>query len=401
MNSFELVIPQLGASVKEVLLTEWLYKEGDFVAAQEVVARVATDKVDSDVVAPKGGKIVERLCAEGARIPPGTVIAVMTELREVSGQVAAAESSESLMAPYLSPLVKKMLQENQISKDAIADIQGSGRGGRISKNDILQYLDNKGLCMATASVCGQVEERRTLSNDSEIIEMDRVKRLMAQHMKDSKRMAPHVTAFMEADVSALMRWHAGHRADFESAHQQKLTLTPLILAACVQALKDFPMINVSVDATETKIIKHKTINIGVATALPDGNLMVPVIKQAELLNVAGLAKAMHRLVRKAHNDALNPDDITGGTFSVSNVGIFGSLMGTPIIPQPQAAILATGVVKKRPVVIEMDGGDTIAVRPCMFLSLSFDHRVIDGALGGAFLARIAAYLEGWDKRKFD
>lgn len=404
MNKIELTIPRLGESVTEVTLSKWNVKVGDVVALDETIAEVSTDKVDSEVPSTHSGIIKELKFEEGDIIPVGEVFAIL-ELAEdpkteTSAEDVSLQSSEiipedkiSKPSKFLSPLVKKIIKEENLAVDEILKIDGSGHNGRISKNDVLNYIKNPSQ--------QKIEEVKVVSTssstgNSEIIEMDKMRQLISKHMKKSKQTSPHVTAYVEPDVTNLVKWREANKKAFEAKYNQKLTYTPIIVDCVVRAIKDFPMINVSVDETETKIIKHNDINIGIATALPNNNLIVPVIKSANTLNLEGLAKGVNSIVDKARNNKLSPDDISGGTFTISNVGTFGNLMGTPIINQPEVAILATGVIKKKPAVLESEYGDLVVVRQFMYLSLSFDHRVIDGSLGGVFLKRISDYMENWD-----
>ncbi len=410
MNKIELVIPKLGESVEEVTLTKWLRNEGDWVNSDDTIAEVSTDKVDSEVPSPYSGKLIQRFFKEGDTIKIGEVFAVLELAEETSPSVSTSTSTEAITTKeeivsksvntletksYLSPLVKKIALEENVSSEEIAQIKGSGHQGRISKNDMLHFLSQRHSTNSKPEVVVSANTS-SMSGGAEIIEMDKMRRLILQHMKKSKQTSPHVTAFVEADVTNMVKWREANKELFLQKYNQKLTVTPLIVDACVRAIKDFPMINVSVDETETKIIKHPSINIGIATALPNGNLIVPVIKKSGELNLEGLAKGVNQLVQKARTNKLAPDDVAGGTFTISNVGTFGNIMGTPIINQPEVAILATGVIKKKPAVLETPDGDVVAVRQFMFLSLSFDHRVVDGSLGGVFLSRIAEYMEKWD-----
>ena len=404
MNKIELTIPRLGESVTEVTLSKWNVKVGDVVALDETIAEVSTDKVDSEVPSTHSGIIKELKFEEGDIIPVGEVLAILevtedvkteTSTEDVSLQSTEIIPEDKISKPskFLSPLVKKIIKEENLAVDEILKIDGSGHNGRISKNDVLNYIKNPSQ--------QKIEEVKVVSTssstgNSEIIEMDKMRQLISKHMKKSKQTSPHVTAYVEPDVTNLVKWREANKKAFEAKYNQKLTYTPIIVDCVVRAIKDFPMINVSVDETETKIIKHNDINIGIATALPNNNLIVPVIKSANTLNLEGLAKGVNSIVDKARNNKLSPDDISGGTFTISNVGTFGNLMGTPIINQPEVAILATGVIKKKPAVLESEYGDLVVVRQFMYLSLSFDHRVIDGSLGGVFLKRISDYMENWD-----
>lgn len=424
MKNTELRIPRLGESVRTVQLSRLLKQVGDLVEKDEIIAEVTTDKVDSEVPSAHAGRVVELRFQEGDEIKIGEVFAVLdtsvaseapdlesvanTDIPESSVQVRPSELSAgktltgSPSSNFLSPLVRKMVQTEGLTDDDIARITGSGRGGRISKNDVLRYLKSKQISPTTSPKKSSAPAAMSsYSGGSDIIEMDKMRKIIVQRMKQSVQTSPHVTAFVEADVTDLVHWREKHKDAFLKQFKQKLTITPLLVKAVVKAIQDFPMINVSVDESETKIIRHHDINIGIATELPNGNLIVPVIKQATQYNLEGLAKQLNSLVDKARTNKLSPDDVRGGTFTISNVGTFGNVMGTPIINQPEVAILATGVIKKKPAILETPAGDVFAARQFMFLSLSFDHRVVDGSLGGVFLKRVADYLEQWDtKTKF-
>ncbi|RLZ08626.1 dihydrolipoamide acetyltransferase family protein [Faecalibacter macacae] len=406
MNIIELTIPKLGESVSEVTLSKWLKQVGDFVNLDEIIAEVSTDKVDSDVPSTHAGKLIELKYEEGDTIAIGEVFAVI----DISDSNSTNQIKEDVLVDipvsdiqvtstpvktdkFLSPLVKRIIKEENLNLDEVLQIQGSGHNGRISKNDVLNYISNPSKSNVAHQ---QVIASSSLGGNSEIIEMDKMRLMIAKHMKNSKQTSPHVTAYVEPDVTNLVKWREANKDKFEAKYKQKLTFTPILVDCVVRAIKDFPMINVSVDDTETKIIKHNDINIGIATALPNNNLIVPVIKNANTLNLEGLAKGVNTIVDKARTNKLSPDDISGGTFTISNVGVFGNLMGTPIINQPEVAILATGVIKKKPAVLETEYGDIVVVRQFMYLSLSFDHRVVDGSLGGVFLKRISDYMENWD-----
>ncbi|WP_312553531.1 dihydrolipoamide acetyltransferase family protein [Empedobacter brevis] len=414
MKNIELTIPKLGESVESVQLVRFTKNIGDFIQEDEVIAEVSTDKVDSDVPSTKTGKIIEFRFNEGDEIKIGEVFAII-ETSEDQNQslqknerieektIETISTSQTIHSndtnQFLSPLVKSIIQKENLQTNDILQIKGSGRDGRISKNDVLNYVQNKPFKANDSS--DTLSKMAIISSSSfgakdEIIEMDKMRQMISKHMKKSKQTSPHVTAYVEPDVTNFVKWREENKVAFEAKYKQKLTFTPLIVDCVVRAIKDFPMMNVSVDETETKIIKHNEINIGIATALPNNNLIVPVIRQANELNLEGLAKNVNSIVDKARRNKLLPDDVKGGTFTISNVGTFGNLMGTPIINQPEVAILATGVIKKKPAVLETEFGDIIVARQFMYLSLSFDHRVIDGSLGGVFLKRISDYMENWD-----
>ena len=406
------MIPKLGESVTEVTLSRWNKNIGDLVYLDETIAEVSTDKVDSEVPSTHTGKIVELRFNEGDEIKIGEVFAVIecddsldenVDFHSIDENSLLAEESvfDDKKRPdkFLSPLVKQIIKKENLNTNDILNIKGSGNNGRISKKDVLDYLKKKEQAIdksASVEKIDFISSSKALNGNQEIIEMDKMRQLISKHMKKSKQTSPHVTAYVEPDVTNFVKWREENKLKFEAKYSQKLTYTPMIVDCVVRAIKDFPMINVSVDETETKIIKHNEINIGIATALPNNNLIVPVIKSANTLNLEGLVKGVNGLVEKAKTNKLSPDDIAGGTFTISNVGTFGNLMGTPIINQPEVAILAMGVIKKKPAVLETEYGDIVVVRQFMYLSLSFDHRVVDGSLGGVFLKRISDYIENWD-----
>lgn len=413
MKKIELTIPRLGESVESVQLVRFTKNIGDFIQEDEVIAEVSTDKVDSDVPSTNSGKIIEFRFNEGDEIKIGEIFAIIEisddnsstknepELVEVHQSNSTPKvNQESIQTDqFLSPLVKSIVQKENIETNDLKQIKGTGRDGRISKNDVLNYIQNKSVTDIISSnslTNNSVISTASFGANDEIIEMDKMRQMISKHMKKSKQTSPHVTAYVEPDVTNFVKWREENKTSFEAKYKQKLTYTPMIVECVVRAIKDFPMINVSVDETETKIIKHNEINIGIATALPNNNLIVPVIRNANQLNLEGLANGVNTIVNKARNNKLSPDDVRGGTFTISNVGTFGNLMGTPIINQPEVAILATGVIKKKPAVLETEFGDIIVARQFMYLSLSFDHRVVDGSLGGVFLKRISDYIENWD-----
>lgn len=438
MAQTEVVMPKMGESVIEATVIKWLKNEGDKVKADETLLEIATDKVDSEIPAPSDGILVKRLCKEGDVVPVGNPIAIISSdgaAAETSAIAPATESKKSTPVPvketatviakapvlqsaepvtrfsnsgrFYSPLVRSIAQKEGIAINELEAIPGSGKAGRVTKNDMLSYLPERqkngshGIpkpSFIQENVNAAIKEApakpMAVGANDEIIEMDRMRKLIADHMVMSKRVSPHVTSYVEADVTNLVLWRDKVKKEFEKKEGEKLTFTPLFVEATVRALKDYPMVNVSVDGT--RIIRHKDINIGMAVALPSGNLIVPVIKYADRNSLLGLTKQVNDLAGRARINKLMPDDTQGGTFTITNVGTFGNIMGTPIINQPQAAILATGIIKKKPVVIESPLGDMIAIRHMMYLSLSYDHRVVDGALGGSFLKKIADYLEQFD-----
>ena len=441
MAQLELILPKMGESVAEATITTWLKNEGDFIEAEESVVEVATDKVDSEVPSPVSGKLIKIISnvndvaqvgeaiaiieTEGADASTSENEVVSTPVEEVAAkietQVTAAEEtvappaihetiSKTSNGRFYSPLVRSMAKEEGINQTELDGIPGSGKDGRVTKKDVLTYLEGGRIAAASSKVeatpsapvstPAPVPQKATTapsftpSAGDEIIEMDRMRKLIADHMVNSVKTSPHVTSFVEADMTKVVLWRNKVKNSFFDKHGEKITFTPIIMEAIVKAIQDFPMINVSVDGSN--IIKHSAINLGMAAALPSGNLIVPVVKNADQLSLLGLTKAVNDLAGRARNNALKPDEISGGTYTLTNVGTFGNLLGTPIINQPQVAIMAAGAIVKKPAVVETPEGDLIAVRHKMFLSHSYDHRVVDGALGGKFVKRVADYLESWD-----
>jgi len=433
MGEVKLILPKMGESVAEATLTSWLKKEGDRIELDESVAEIATDKVDSEIPATHAGVLKKQLFKVGEIVKVGQAFAIIEtegeqeEEKETvvlhspqsnpSTQIVSALPEKPSLSDYsksekfYSPLVKSIASKEGISKDELGAIKGSGKDGRVTKDDLMAYLKagKQSSVAQTASVSSAPQpmsnvysapinisapNTQSISGDDEIIEMDRMRKIIAEHMVKSKQIAPHVTSFIEVDVTALVMWRDRIKNEFEKREGFKITFTPIFIEAVAKALKDFPMVNIQVDGNN--IIKKKAINIGMAAALPSGNLIVPVIKNADRLNIIGLTEQVNDLAKRARENKLKPDEIQGGTFTITNVGTFGNIMGTPIINQPQVAILSTGIIKKKPVVVETPMGDTIAIRQMMFLSLSYDHRVVDGMLGGSFLRKIGDYLENFD-----
>ncbi|MDE3247629.1 MAG: 2-oxo acid dehydrogenase subunit E2 [Bacteroidota bacterium] len=437
MAIVDLVMPKLGESIVEATILKWLKQPGDAVKADETVLEIATDKVDSEVPSTTDGTIEEVLFKVNDIVPVGAVIArvrTATGASEPAGTtnihpIAAAETkapAQTVTTPivhampaqpsngqqhsnrFYSPLVLNIAGSEGISMSELEKLQGTGNEGRVTKKDILRYVEDKRHGRAPVSnptVTTAASFDRPAMNipnntpasytgNAEIIEMDRMRKLIADHMVRSKQTSPHVTSFTEADVTNMVQWRDRIKASFEKREGTKITFTPLFIEAVVKCIKKYPLINSSLEAD--KIILKKDINIGMATALPSGNLIVPVIKNADNLNLVGLTRQVNQLAENARSNKLQPGDIQGGTFTLTNVGSFGSLMGTPIINQPQVAILAVGAIKKRPVVIETEQGDTIGIRHMMYLSMSYDHRIIDGALGATFLSAVAAELQNFD-----
>ncbi len=421
MSKFEIVMPKLGESIQEGTVTKWFVKEGDTIQEDDMLFEVATDKVDSEIPSPVEGVVSKILHPENSLVPVGEVVAIINLEGEDDGEdevsdtapeekkeetVPVADTGKESEAParkmsnrFYSPLVRTIAREENISADELESIEGSGAGGRVQKKDILEYIENRKKGKATAAPASPAVERKpapvvTIGEGDVVVEMDRVRKLIADHMVMSKQVSPHVTSVVEADVTNLVFWREKNKDAFFAKYGEKVTYMPVFIEATASALSEFPMVNSSVDGD--KIIFRKNINIGVAVARPDGNLIVPVVKNAEEKNLVGITKEMNRLANAARNNKLGADEIQGGTFTITNFGSFRNIIGTPIINQPQAGILATGIIEKKPAVIETPTGDVIAIRHKMYLSLSYDHRVIDGALGGAFLRKIADILENFD-----
>lgn len=451
----ELVLPKMGESVTEARIVRWLKKPGDKVEADEPVLEIATDKVDSEVPAPAAGILAEIRVQEGATVPVGTVLAIIqpegaaassaaaTETRtptpsRTNGQptpAAPAAPSAPIRIPardgdrFYSPLVRTIAQQEGLSVEELATIPGSGAGGRVTKQDLLAYLEKRPRVASTVSAPPStatapaaipmapapsaplpaslqeiiaylqehfilVPKKKFTHENAEVVEMDRMRKLISENMVYSKHTSPHVTSFVEADVTNLVLWRERVKKDFERKYKEKLTFTHVFVEVLAKVLRELPQLNASIEGD--KVYLKRDIHIGVAVALPGYNLIVPVVRHADRLNLAGIAATVNDLSARARNSQLKPDEISGGTYTLSNVGTFGNVMGTPVILQPQVAILATGAIRKKPAVIETPTGDVIGIRYKMFLSHSYDHRIIDGALGGAFVRRVADLLESWD-----
>ena len=431
MARVELIMPKMGESVSEATIISWSKNVGDIVEMDETIVEIATDKVDSEVPSTHEGKLVEMLFEADDVVQVGEPFAILeteggedsTAAKTTSAPVKE-ETVKRVEAPvatvtttitntgdrFYSPLVRSMASEEGIEMTELETIPGTGKEGRVTKSDMVSYLKTRGSAPVVAPV--KTETPKTApatktveapkhtpvnipnTGGTEIVEMDRMRKLISAHMTMSKQTSAHITSFVEADMTNIVNWRNSVKAGFKEREGQNITFTPIIIQALAQSVKDFPMINVSVDGTTIHI--HKNVNIGMAAALPDGNLIVPVIKECQNKNLVGITKAVNDLAVRARGGKLKPDDIQGGTITMTNVGTFGNLMGTPIINQPQVAILACGIIKKKPVVLETAEGDVIAIRHMMFLSLSYDHRVVDGALGGQFVRRVADYLEQFD-----
>ena len=453
MAQVDLIMPKMGESIMEATILKWVKNVGDSVELDETILEIATDKVDSEVPSPVAGVIKGIKFKENDVVPIGETIAVIaTEGEEVqsspsvketpapaasNGTTSNGQTPEPVAAPtpvgvaetatlatavtakipttsgdrFYSPLVKNIAKQEGVSIAELDALQGSGMNGRVTKNDIKNYIKNRTAAPASngaapAAVSKPVSVTSSghssaaavsVSGNTEIVEMDRMRKLIADHMVMSKHTSPHVTSFVEVDVTNIVNWRNSVKVDFQKKYGEKITYTPIFMEAVVKALRDYPMVNVSVDGNN--IIVKKDLNIGMATALPSGNLIVPVIHGADQLNLVGLTKQVNDLATRARANKLKPEDIQGGTFTLTNVGTFGNVMGTPIINQPQVAILAVGAIRKKPAVVETEYGDLIAVRQMMFMSLSYDHRVVDGFLGGSFLRRIGDYLEAFDHKQ--
>jgi 2-oxoglutarate dehydrogenase E2 component (dihydrolipoamide succinyltransferase) len=448
MAAVELIMPKMGESIMEATVLNWLKSEGDTIEIDEPVLEIATDKVDSEVPAHVAGTITKILFNEGDVVPVGEAVAIIETEGEGGatapsggGQAAATpepapqkqpepeavqaaatrvqEAVATASAPsnghgggrFYSPLVLNIARSENISMNELENLPGSGQNGRVTKKDILAYVKNRGADQQAAPVtvketpaaqpqqAAQVAQNAQpmVAGDVEIIEMDRMRKLIAHHMVNSVQTSPHVTSFVEADVTNIVNWRKKNKDEFERRYGEKLTFTPIFIEAIVKAIRDFPEINISVDGD--KIIRKKNINVGMAAALPNGNLIVPVIKNADQYNLAGLSSKVNDLAGRARQNKLKPDEIEGGSYTISNVGTFGNVMGTPIINQPQVAIMAVGAIRKKPAVIETAEGDFIGIRHMMFLSHSYDHRVVDGFLGGSFVRRMADYLESFDPNR--
>ena len=448
MAQFELILPKMGESVAEATVTNWLKSVGDFVEAEESILEIATDKVDSEVPAPVSGKLVQCLVEVNDVAEVGQVVAIIETEGEGDAPAPAAPAPAAAPATpapeakptpdvavaaasaqvdkgmatagggeivknsngrFYSPLVRSIAKTEGLSQAQLDAIPGTGKDGRVTKKDIQAYLESGAPAPAPAATpaapasapaaapsapASKPVATKSLGEGDEIIEMDRMRKLIADLMVNSVQTSPHVTSFVEADMTRVVNWRNKNKGAFQKKYGEKITFTPIIMEAIIKAIHDFPMINVSVEGSS--IIKHNNINIGMAAALPSGNLIVPVIKNADQLSLLGITKAVNDLANRARNNALKPDEISGGTYTLTNVGTFGNVLGTPIINQPQVAIMAAGAIQKKPAVIETPEGDVIAVRHKMFLSHSYDHRVVDGALGGMFVKRVAEYLESFD-----
>ena len=429
----EFKMPKMGESITEATIINWLKSVGDYVEAEETIVEVATDKVDNDVPSPVSGVITEIFFQKDAIVGVGEILALITtsvrpmasgdskvgstklevgsENKHVKVEVSSSSKHQQPTTDnrkpttnpnaFISPLIISIAQKENLSIEELQTISGSGAEGRLQKSDVFNYLKNRKYPLESKPTTQNLQPKtfpkpkiNFIEGKDRIVEMDRMRKMIADHMVYSKQTAPHVTSYIEVDVTNLVNWRNENKDKFQDKHNEKLTFTPVFVQAVAKAIVDFPMINVSVD--EKNIIVHNDIHIGMATALPNGNLIVPVVRNANEKDLVALAKDVNHLADASRNNKLKPEEIQGSTFTISNVGTFGSLMGTPIINQPEVAILALGIIKKRPEVITTSKGEEIAIRSMMYLSLSFDHRVVDGFLGGSFLRKIGDYLEQFD-----
>lgn len=447
MSNYEVVVPKLGESVIEATITKWLKNEGEMIMEDDPIAEIATDKVDTEIPSLVSGKLIKKLFNEGDVVPVGAVLAIIDKIGSAAiipenTQVPEEKQSETCRAEptiaalsanpeifarsgviidnyetesssgtrFYSPLVRSIALQENISFTELDSIPGTGKDDRLTKHDLLSYLKDRqqgikpfelqpasaGTAVATkiAAAVAPASIQQVIPGEDRIVEMDRIRQLIASHMVKSVQTSPHVTSFQEADMTHVVQWREKNKDDFLKREKEKLTFTPIFIEAIAKAVRDFPLINVSVDGT--KVIIHKNVNIGMAVSLPNFNLIVPVIRNAQEKSLSGIVKSVNDLAKRARINKLVPDEISGGTISLTNLGSFGTLMGTPIISQPQTAIVAVGAIKKRVVVVESPDGDTMAIRPVMMISVTYDHRVIDGALGGQFLAKLVQYLETFD-----
>ncbi len=432
MDRFEIVMPKMGESIIEATITKWLKTEGDRLEEDDTIVEIATDKVDSEIPSPVEGTLVKTLFNEGDIVPVGTVIALVEiegesenettttpedipgivvpeeKTAETTSEKASVKQNIAQSTRFYSPLVKSIAKNENISSAELENISGSGKDGRITKRDVLAYLEKRKStkvvpAIATTPSAPSSQQKsmpkmelppvNTEAGD-QVVEMDRMRRLIADHMVMSKRISAHVTSFIDADVTNVVNWRNKVKNSFLQRNGEKITFTPIFIDAAAKALREFPQINASVDGYN--IIYRKNINIGMATALPNGNLIVPVLKNVDEKSLLGIVKSVNSLAGKARSNALSPDEIQGGTFTMTNFGSFDSLTGTPVINQPQVAILGVGAIRKKPVVLETSQGDVIAIRHIMILSLAYDHRIVDGALAGMYIKRIKEILESWD-----
>jgi len=419
MAQFNIVMPKLGESIEEATITKWFITVGDSIEEDQPIVELATDKVDSEVPSPVDGKVIKINYGEGETIAVGKVIAIISldgsdEVEETiiaeevqldktvaeKSELSLPKSKKETFTRFYSPLVKTIAKQEGITFDELESVIGTGSNSRVSKKDILKYLEQKKEIPATQSKPEQLKVQKQIVNvqpGDKVVPMGRMRKLIADHMIMSVQTSAHVTSVIEADVTEMVNWRKGIKDEFLKKYGQKLTFMPIFTEAVAKALRDFPQVNASTDGEN--IILRKEVNIGIAVALPEWNLIVPVVKNADQKNLAGLATDINTLAANARDNNLKPDDVSSGTFSITNFGTFNNLMGTPVINQPQVAILATGAIVKKSSVMETEQGDFLAIRQKMYLSLSYDHRIVDGALGGAFLERVAKYLENFDTNR--
>ena len=428
MAIIELKMPKMGESISEATIINWLFEVGDTVDVEDTILEVATDKVDSEVPSPCSGVIKEILFKANDVVPVGAVMALIEAEGEISAKVLKANKQISVNTEgnvgskkssttfeiknspdtdaFLSPLVVSIAQKEGLTIEEVQSIFGTGTEGRIRKSDVMNYISNRKYALPSKPQVQEIKKPTSTYNapplkftegHDTVIEMDRMRKMIADHMVYSKHTSPHVTAYIEIDVTDLVNWRNENKLKFQEKYNERLTFTPIFVEAVAKAIQEFPGINASIDGN--KIIQYKDVNVGMATALPTGNLIVPVVKNANKKDLLSLAKDVNHLANSSRNNTLKPQEIQGGTFTISNVGTFGSLMGTPIINQPEVAILAFGIIKKRGEVITTDKGDELAIRSMMYLSLSFDHRAVDGYLGGSFLRKVGDYLEQFDSNR--
>jgi 2-oxoglutarate dehydrogenase E2 component (dihydrolipoamide succinyltransferase) len=424
MANYEVVVPKLGESVIEATITKWLKNEGEMVSLDDSLVEIATDKVDTEIPSLTSGKLIRKFFNEGDVVPVGAILALIDvagndqPAREMPSPVESKpESYKSETTPagtrFYSPLVRSIASQENISFAELDSISGTGKDDRLTKQDLLNYMKDRqqgikpmvqsplssgpAIAVKEAAIVAPVTIQQVIPGEDRIVEMDRIRQLIAGHMVKSVQTSPHVTSFQEVDMARIVHWRDKNKDVFFKREKAKLTFTPIFIEAIAKAVRDFPLMNVSVDGS--KVIIHKNVNIGMAVSLPNFNLIVPVIRNAHEKSLLGLVKSVNDLAERARISKLMPDEITGGTISLTNLGSFGTLMGTPIINQPQTAIVAVGAIKKRVVVIESPEGDTMAIRPVMMISVTYDHRVIDGALGGQFLAKLVHNLETFDSNQ--
>jgi 2-oxoglutarate dehydrogenase E2 component (dihydrolipoamide succinyltransferase) len=418
MGLYKLLMPKMGEGVIEATIIAWLKNEGDRIAEDETILEVATDKVDTEIQCPVSGIVKKINYQKDDVVPVGEILALIEtegdtledelflpeEIQENTTEIIDNTKVEiPLPEPDIissekrfTPLVRNIVKKENISNEELATIQGTGANGKITKRDLLKFIEDKKVVKQSVSVSPVIDPGKynfAMEGD-EILQMDRMRKLIATHMVDSKRISPHVTSVVESDMTEIVKWRNKIKNGFLKKHKQKITFTPIIVEAVVKALKDFPLVNSSIDGD--KIIIRKNINIGIATALPSGNLIVPVVKNADMYNLEGLTKIINDLITRARENKLKPEEIQNGTFTITNLGTMGNILGTPIINQPQVAILAIGAIVKKPAVLETEMGDVIAIRSKTYLSMSYDHRVVDGFLGGSFIKRVSDYLENFD-----